>query len=105
MFIISKRNFLVRRADGSSYIVKKDYIGEIPQDVFESTVIQGAIKGGLVSTPETHRDKALYEADAKAEAKADAADIRPDAKDKADAEPEAAKESSQPKEKQKTKTE
>lgn len=105
MFIISKRNFLVRRADGSSYIVKKDYIGEIPQDVFESTVIQGAIKGGLVSTPETHRDKALYEADAEAEAKADAADIRPDAENKADAESEEATESDRPKTRRKAKTE
>lgn len=105
MFIISKRNFLVRRADGSSYIVKKDYIGEIPQDVFESTVIQGAIKGGLVSTPETHRDKALYEADAKAEAKADAADIRPDAGSKPEAESEEAKEDSQSKARRKAKSE
>lgn len=86
MFIISKRNFLVRRADGSSYIVKKDYIGEIPQDVFESTVIQGALKGGLVAAPESHKDKALYEADAEAADKADAVDIRPDAKNKEKAE-------------------
>ena len=82
MFIISKRNFLVRRADGSSYIVKKDYIGEIPQDVFESTVIQGALKGGLVAAPESHKDKALYEADVEAADRADAVDIRPDAKNK-----------------------
>lgn len=86
MFIISKRNFLVRRADGSSYIVKKDYIGEIPQDVFESTVIQGALKGGLVAAPESHKDKALYEADTEAADKADAVDIRPDAKNKEKAE-------------------
>lgn len=105
MFIISKRNFLVRRADGSSYIVKKDYIGEIPQDVFESTVIQGAIKGGLVATPKTHQDKELYKADAESEVKADTADIRPDAENTSDIEAEAAKESSQPKEKRKTKTE
>ena len=86
MFTISKRNFLVRRADGSSYIVKKDYIGEIPQDVFESTVIQGALKGGLVAAPESHKDKALYEADMEAADKADAVDIRPDAKNKEKAE-------------------
>ena len=60
MFIISKRNFLVRRADGSPYRIKKDYIGEIPQDVFESSLIRGAIKGGLVAAPESHRDKELH---------------------------------------------
>ncbi len=105
MFIISKRNFLVRRADGSSYIVKKDYIGEIPQDVFESTVIQGAIKGGLVATPKTHQDKELDKADAEAADKAESADIRPDADNPSDTESEEDKESSQPKEKRKTKTE
>lgn len=99
MFIISKRNFLVRRADGSPYLIKKDYIGEIPQDIFESSLIQGAIKGGLVATPENHRDKALYEADAEAEAREDAADIR------SDAGTEDAKEDGQPKTRRKAKAE
>ena len=103
MFIISKRNFLVRRADGSPYRIKKDYIGEIPQDVFESSLIQGAIRGGLVATPETHRDKGLYKADAEATVKADAADIRTDVS--SDTHPEEGKGSGQPKEKRKAKTE
>ena len=80
MFIISKRNFLVRRADGSSYLVRKDFVGDIPDDVFNSTVIQGAIQSGLVATPDTRRDKDLYKADEAAQKKEDAADIRPDAK-------------------------
>ena len=33
MFIVSKRNYQVRRADGSLYLIKKNYIGEIPEDV------------------------------------------------------------------------
>ena len=103
MFIISKRNFLVRRADGSPYRIKKDYIGEIPQDVFESSLIQGAIRGGLVATPETHRDKELYKADAEATVKADAADSRTDVR--SDTDPEEVKGSGQPKEKRKAKTE
>lgn len=105
MFIISKRNFLVRRADGSPYRIKKDYIGEIPQDVFESSLIQGAIKGGLVAAPESHRDKELHKADAEAEARADAADIRPDAGSKPEAESEEAKEDSQSKARRKAKSE
>ena len=82
MFILSKRNFKVRRADGSSFLIKKDFIGDIPEDVFNSRLIQKAIKGGLVAAPESHKDKALYEADAEAADKADAVDIRPDAKNK-----------------------
>lgn len=86
MFILSKRNFRVRRADGSSFLIKKDFIGDIPEDVFNSRLIQKAIKGGLVAAPESHKDKALYEADMEAADKADAVDIRPDAKNKEKAE-------------------
>lgn len=80
MFIISKRNFLVRRADGSSFLIKKDFVGDIPDDVFESGLVQGAIKGGLIAAPESKKDKDIYKADEKADAKAADADIRPDAK-------------------------
>lgn len=86
MFILSKRNFKVRRADGSSFLIKKDFIGDIPEDVFNSRLIQKAIKGGLVAAPESHKDKALYEADTESADKADAVDIRPDAKNKEKAE-------------------
>ena len=79
-FIISKRNFLVRRADGSSYLVKKDFMGDVPEDVFNSGIIQGAIKGGHVATAETHRDKSIDKAVETAAKKEKAVDKRPDAK-------------------------
>lgn len=79
MFIVSKRNFRVRRADGTSYLIKKDYVGEIPQDVFESRLVQRAVAGGLIYTPATARDKDLYKAQDAADEKEQAADIRPDA--------------------------
>ena len=87
MFIISKRNFLVRRADGSPYRIKKDYIGEIPQDVYESALIQGAIKGGLVAAPESRSDKSLREAEKLAGQKEAETDIRPDAEAAVDVKP------------------
>ena len=74
MFIIAKRNYLVRRADGSFYRIEKDYIGEIPEDVAESELVQRAIVGGNIAVPGGTKDKELYKAD-------DAAaeyDIRPD---------------------------
>lgn len=49
MFIVSKRNYLVIRADGSAYRIKKDYIGEIPEDVAESVLVQRAIQGGNIA--------------------------------------------------------
>ena len=80
MFIVSKRNFLVRRADGTSYLVKKDYVGDVPDDVFGSRLIQGAMKTGLVIAVQSHKDKDLIAADEEAQKKQGAADIRPDAK-------------------------
>ena len=92
MFIVSKRNFLVRRADGTSYLVKKDYVGDIPDDVFNSPLIQGAMKNGLVIAVQSHKDKDLIAADEEAQEKQAAADIRPDAKaDEEAQEPEKAK--------------
>lgn len=92
MFVVSKRNFLVRRADGTSYLVKKDYVGDIPDDVFNSPLIQGAMKTGLVIAVQSHKDKDLIAADEEAQEKQAAADIRPDAKaDEEAQEPEKAK--------------
>lgn len=59
MFIVSKRNYMVRRADDSAYLIPKDFIGEIPQDVAESDLVQRAIEGGNIAVPEAKKDKEL----------------------------------------------
>ena len=79
MFIIAKRNYLVRRADGSFYRIEKDYIGEIPEDVAESELVQRAILGGNIAVPGGTKDKELYKADDAAVEQAAEYDIRPDA--------------------------
>lgn len=89
MFIVSKRNYLVIRADGSVYKIKRDYIGEIPEDVAESDLVQRAILGGNIAVPESTRDKELYKADEAAGKLAAEHDIRPDA-EKAEPDQEAA---------------
>ena len=80
MFVISKRRFKVPRADGTYYMIPKDHIGEIPDDVFETDLIQLALKDGTVMAPQSTRDKDIYKADEEAEKKAAEADIRPDVK-------------------------
>ncbi len=79
MFIISKKNFKVRRADGSPYFIQKEFIGEIPDDVAKSELIQSAIQSGSIATPTGYKDKELQKADELATAFSDEADIRPDA--------------------------
>ena len=59
--------------------IPKDFIGEIPQDVAESDLVQRAIEGGNIAVPEGKKDKELIEADETAEELAAENDIRPDA--------------------------
>jgi hypothetical protein len=79
MFIVSKRNFKLRLADGSVYKIAKDFIGEIPFEVAAHPLIQNAIDSGWITAPASHTDNDLYRADAIAERKAAEADLRPDA--------------------------
>ena len=72
MFIVAKRNYLVRRADGSFYRIEKDYIAE-------SELVQRAIVGGNIAVPGGIRDRELYKADDAAAEQAAEYDIRPDA--------------------------
>lgn len=88
MFIVSKRNYRVRRADGSSYFIKRDYIGEIPEDVAASSLVQRAIRGGMICVPEGTRDQQLEEADREAGDREAENDIRPDAAEAEDLEAE-----------------
>lgn len=67
MFINSKINLLVRNGK-EKYKIKKDFIGDIPEWVANSWLVQMAIKSGDVVTPKAKTDKALEQADEKAEA-------------------------------------
>lgn len=65
MFINSKVKLLVRNGD-EEYVIPKDYIGEIPDAIAKSWLVQNAIKSGHVVAPENKTDKALEAADKKA---------------------------------------
>ena len=43
MFIISKRNFKIRRADGEVFRIQKDFVGTIPADVADHPLIRSAL--------------------------------------------------------------
>ena len=79
MFVMSKKNFRIRRADGSSFLIRKDYIGELPEDVSAHWLVQGAIADGSIATPKGKEDAAVDAAAKKAKGKAKASDLRPDA--------------------------
>lgn len=79
MFIVSKRNFKLRLANGSVYRIQKDFMGEVPGYVLEQPLIKAALKDGTVVVPGGKKDaeiEAAVETAAKAEAEHD---IRPDA--------------------------
>jgi len=80
MFIISKRNFVVPRTGREPYVIKKDYIGEIPEDVAGHWLVQAAMKDGSIAAPQSRKDTELEKAAARADEKRAETDIRPDAK-------------------------
>ena len=56
MFIVSKRSYAVRLSDGSFYRIPKDFIGEIPEEVAESRLVQRAVRSGSIAVPSGTRD-------------------------------------------------
>lgn len=60
-FIISKRNFLVHRDGAPNYRIPKDFIGEIPKDVFNSRLVQKNIEAGLILVPASKADKDIQD--------------------------------------------
>lgn len=86
MFIISKRNMRIQRPGREPYVIQKDYVGEIPQDIASHWLVKAAIADGTIATPRGRRDAELEKADQEADRRAREADIRPDAKDSADLE-------------------
>lgn len=80
MFIVSKANFMIKRGDGTSYRILKDYIGEIPEDVDGHWLVKAAVESGMISTPNGHSDRQMEQAETEAKQSAASADIRPDAK-------------------------
>jgi hypothetical protein len=85
MFINSKIRVLVRNGK-DSFIIPKDYIGEVPQWVAESWIVRKAIESGHIATPSNESDKALEDADKDAEIKHEEAEA--EAKEQAEAEAE-----------------
>lgn len=94
MFINSKIRVLVRNGK-DSFIIPKDFIGEVPQWVAESWIVQRAIESGHIATPSNKSDKALEDADKAAEVKHEEAEA--EAKEQAEAEAEGTEPEPKPK--------
>ena len=57
MFIISKRNLMIQRPGANPYIIRKDYVGEIPEDIASHWLVKAAINDGTIATPQKKRSK------------------------------------------------
>ena len=69
MFIASTKAYEARRADGASFFIPRGFVGEIPDWVAESLIVQLALKDGSITTPATKKDKAIDEAVEESKAK------------------------------------
>lgn len=104
MFINSKIKLAVTLPDGSVHRIPRGYIGDLPEAVAGSWIVQAAIKSGDIAVPGGSSDKALEKADAEAEAlKIVAEEVAREAKeaDEAAAEEETQAEAEKPKAKKK----
>lgn len=81
MFIVAKKKFRIKRADGSLFLIPKEYMGEIPGDVASHWLMQSAIKSGSIAASGSSADKSLDKAVDQAAEAEKVADIRPDAKE------------------------
>ena len=63
MFIISKRNLMIQRPGENPYIIRKDYVGEIPEDIASHWLVRAAINDGTIATPQGKKDVDLENAD------------------------------------------
>ncbi|MCI8661439.1 MAG: hypothetical protein HFG54_14545 [Lachnospiraceae bacterium] len=81
MFIISKKNLRINSPGREPYVIRKDYVGEIPEDIASHWLVKAAIADGTIATPHGKKDVDLEKADQEASEKAREADIRPDAKE------------------------
>ena len=62
MFIASTKAYGVRRADGTLYLIKRGFVGDIPEDIAESDIVKLAIKDGSITAPESKKDSAIDDA-------------------------------------------
>lgn len=75
-FIISKRNFLIHRPGAEDYRIPKDYIGEIPEDVYSSHMVQKCIEAGTILVPASKADKDIQDAEDQAGSMKDQAEAK-----------------------------
>ena len=62
MFISSSKTFGVKRNNGELYRIPQGFVGEVPEDVGKSLIVQLAIKEGSIKTPASKKDKDIDKA-------------------------------------------
>ena len=55
-FIMSRNPMAVTMPDGSVYRIPKDFVGDIPQAVFDHWYVQASIKTGDIVVPDGKKD-------------------------------------------------
>ena len=85
MFIVAKKSFGVRRADGTLYRIPNGFIGNIPEEIAKAPIVKLALKDGSIVKSESKKDAAIDKAvnDAAANVAKDQAD-KEDKKNKED---------------------
>lgn len=62
MFIVATKAYGVRLKDGNLFKIPRGFIGEIPNEIANSQIVQLAIKDGSISTPAAKQDAVIEKA-------------------------------------------
>lgn len=73
MFVLAKKNIILRSANGETYLLRKDEMGTVPDKFTGSAYFAGLVKDGKVITVATAKDKEAQTAMEASETKAKAA--------------------------------
>ena len=62
MFIASKRNIIIPAGGNTYYHIPKDYIGEVPEWVAQTSYFAELVRDGKIEAPDSKQDAAIDDA-------------------------------------------
>lgn len=63
MFLLANRNILLRDAGGGTYLLKKGFIGNVPEQFCSGAYFDALVSCGKIAIPESTRDKSVQNAE------------------------------------------
>lgn len=63
MFLLANRNILLRDDEGGTYLLKKGFIGNVPEQFCSGAYFRDLVQCGKISVPESKTDRSVTAAE------------------------------------------